>query len=235
MDVVSNYNRAHELLLSFDNPDAWHVVEKKGNLLIKELKQAKGEVPLFEAVSLITVPDIRQLLYTGMLDPAAISLWAGTYDLNPLFDKPGNPESQNPGENPLQITLQKHSAILGGLISGREFLCARSYQTYPDGGFFFWTASVKESDWPADPTLFPQPSPGMVRGNLLLNAFLARPMYKQGNNDVVQLQYILQTDIGGHVPTWLTRKGVLHEMTQTFEKLPESLKIVAGRQREAAP
>jgi len=234
--ISRTHERAHSLLLSFADGNSWDIVQTKDHAIVKELKE-RTEVPCYQAASMVTVPSMQLLLEYGLLEPAALKQWADVLDVQVVYNKPGNAASEKIEELPYQIILQRHAPILGGLISAREFLCARVWQTYPDGSFLFWTFSVDPADWPQDATTpYPAPSPSAVRGTLVLSAFRAYPKDKHGSGQVVQLHYIAQTGLGGRIPGWVVKKGVLHEITEAFHKLPEAVSSVqAQRQREGAP
>jgi len=110
---------------------------------------------------------------------------------------------------PFEIYRQTHPAALGGLISPRDFAICRSWKIKEDGSIWLACVSVEDEK-------IPQVN-SFVRGDLMIVACSAQPTKEDPS--ICRAQYLVHTDIKGSLPHWLVNKGVVGEMTDTFNRI----------------
>jgi len=190
----------------WDHPEYWSGSSSTQNVEVKQTKNVpRGqESPRSVAQREMTVSP-EYFLKKGILNEESVTKWSSVAEIDNLVEYEGEDI-----EVPYVIYHQKMRPALGGWVSARDFVNCRSSKIV-DGCLWHVAVGLNEQEY-----LHP-PLETYVRGYLYLTGFHVKPL--ENNPSQCTVYYVVQTDIGGALPSWIVNKAVVGEMKETFPKM----------------
>jgi len=181
----------------------WSVARQTDDIVVKQTyKKGKGsEIPCYQCIGNLPF-STKELLEKVILDVEVIKKWSSVDDIY-VF------EDHQDAEIPYDIYRQRHKAVLGGMISPRDFAICRSYKISEDGTLRVVCVSIQHEKIPE--------TPEYVRGHLYLTAWYATPLPSKPEH--CKAHYVVHTNIKGSLPYWMVAKGIVGELADTFPKI----------------
>lgn len=209
---------SHTIWLPTADPLKWKLVEKHPGRAIEKIEKIDNfqghPAPLLRFRSTFRGPCVGECFGSFIMDYDQRKKWdaqiAQVYEAYPIDDLDSANIAQGFGKygdcSKLGIGYCKTKAIPG--ISPREQLTLCGIQDFVDGSCIIWGVEMEE--W-HDHLLPPGTRVARAKSHLFATTMVPT------SEDTFDVEYVLQLEIGGKIPTWLTAPIVIENIKNCFK------------------